>query len=126
MVGTVQDTQQRLNAPGHNDGDGHGLPAHGRRGPRLTAGSGETGRVIRLIRQAIGWSQQDLANRSDYSQATISRLERGMSRAARDTDILADVAEALGAPPAALGVVGQSDELPLLDDAAPPARPAGL
>jgi transcriptional regulator with XRE-family HTH domain len=83
---------------------------------RAAVASGETGRVIRLIRQAIGWNQQDLANRSGYSQATISRLERGVSRAARDTDILADVAEALGVPPAALGVVGQSDQPPILDD----------
>jgi transcriptional regulator with XRE-family HTH domain len=82
---------------------------------RAAAAAGETGKLVRLMRQALGWSQQDLADRSGYSQATISRLERGVSRAARDMDILADVAKALGVPPAVLGVVGQSDQPPILD-----------
>jgi transcriptional regulator with XRE-family HTH domain len=69
--------------------------------------AGEIGTLIRLMRQALGWSQQQLADRSGYSQATISRLERGVSRAARDTVILADVAQALGVPPAVLGVSSQ-------------------
>lgn len=77
--------------------------------------AGQTGTLIRLLRKAAGWNQEDLANRSGYSQATISRLERGMSRAARDTVILADVAEALGAPPAVLGVVGHLDQRHILD-----------
>ncbi|MGH3975233.1 MAG: helix-turn-helix domain-containing protein, partial [Pseudonocardiaceae bacterium] len=47
--------------------------------------TGDTGTVIRLLRQARGWTQQQLADRSGYSQATISRLERQASRAARDT-----------------------------------------
>lgn len=67
------------------------------------------------MRQAAGWNQQDLADRSGYSQATISRLERGASRAARDTVILTDLAQALGVPPAVLGVIGQSDQPPILD-----------
>lgn len=77
--------------------------------------AGETGTLIRLLRKAVGWNQEDLANRSGYSQATISRLERGMSRAARDTVILADVAEALGASPAVLGVVDHPGQHHILD-----------
>lgn len=50
--------------------------------------------------------------RSGYSQATISRLERGLSRAAQDMMILADVAQALGVPPAVLGVPGQPHQAP--------------
>ncbi|MGH3867370.1 MAG: helix-turn-helix domain-containing protein [Pseudonocardiaceae bacterium] len=50
------------------------------------------------MREARGWTQHDLADRSGYSQPTISRLERGVSRAVRDTAVLADVAQALGAP----------------------------
>lgn len=82
---------------------------------RAAMAAGKTGTLIRLMRTALAWTQQDLADRSGYSQATISRLERGVSRAARDTVILADIAKALGAPPAVLGVVGQSDQPLILD-----------
>ncbi len=58
----------------------------------------------------------DPAERSGYSQATISRLERGASRAAQDMVILTDIAQALGVPPAALGVIGESGRPPILDD----------
>ena len=34
---------------------------------RAAVAAGETGMAVRLIRQAVGWSQQDLANRSGYS-----------------------------------------------------------
>jgi transcriptional regulator with XRE-family HTH domain len=67
---------------------------------RAAVAAGETGTLIRLMRQAAGWNQQQFADRSGYSQATISRLERGVSRAARDTVILTDIAQALGVPPA--------------------------
>ncbi|MGH8574849.1 MAG: helix-turn-helix domain-containing protein, partial [Gammaproteobacteria bacterium] len=83
---------------------------------RAAVAAGKTGTLIRLMRQALGWTQQDLADRSGYSQATISRLERGVSRAAQDMVILADIAKTLGAPPAVLGVVGQSDQPPILDN----------
>lgn len=83
---------------------------------RAAIASGEPGTAVRLIRQAVGWTQQDLANRSGYSQPTISRLERGASRAARDTAVLTDLAEALGVPPAALGVANSPDQRPILDD----------
>jgi transcriptional regulator with XRE-family HTH domain len=78
--------------------------------------AGQTGTLVRLMRKAREWSEQELADRSGYSQATISRLERGVSRAARDMVILADVAQALGVPPAALGVSDLSDQPPILDN----------
>lgn len=89
---------------------------------RSAIAAGETGAVIRLIRHAHGWNQQELADRSGYSQATISRLERGVSRAARDTTVLIDLADALGVPSSVLGVVGDSrpsgpkPSPPILDD----------
>jgi Helix-turn-helix domain len=48
---------------------------------RAALAAGATGTVIRLVRQAHGWTKQQLADRSGYSQATISRVERGVSRA---------------------------------------------
>ncbi|MGB8231240.1 MAG: helix-turn-helix transcriptional regulator [Pseudonocardiaceae bacterium] len=83
---------------------------------RAAVAAGAAGTVIRLIRQAHGWSQQDLADRSGYSQATISRLERAVSRVTRDTVVLTDLAGALRVPCAALGLVGDPDQRPILDD----------
>ena len=83
---------------------------------RAAVASADAGTVIRLTRQALGWNQHDLASRSGYSQPTISRIERGVSRAARDTAVLTDLAEALGVPPAALGVTSGPDQPPILDD----------
>lgn len=83
---------------------------------RAAVAAGEPGTVVCLIRRAIGWTQHDLADRSGYSQATISRLERGASRAARDTAVLTDIADALGVPPAALTATSGADQRPILDD----------
>jgi transcriptional regulator with XRE-family HTH domain len=77
--------------------------------------AGNTGTVIRLLRQSRGWTQQELADRSGYSQATISRLERQVSRAARDTAVLIDIAGALELPPAVLGVTGIPGQGRILD-----------
>ena len=82
---------------------------------RAAVAAGATGTVIRLIRQAHGWTQQELAGRSGYSQATVSRVERGVSRAARDTAVLTDLADALGVPAAVLGVTSASGQRPILD-----------
>ena len=83
---------------------------------RAAVAAGETGRLIRLMRQAVEWTQRDLADRSGYSQATISRLERSASRATQDTVILADIANALGAPPATLlNVSSHLDKPPILN-----------
>ncbi|HET9253915.1 MAG TPA: helix-turn-helix transcriptional regulator [Pseudonocardiaceae bacterium] len=78
--------------------------------------AGATGTIIRLIRQARGWNQQELADRAGYSQATISRLERGMSRAVRDTAVLTDIAHTLDVPPAVLGVASDPEHRPILDN----------
>jgi transcriptional regulator with XRE-family HTH domain len=83
---------------------------------RAAVAAGEAGTLVRLMRQAAGWNQHDLADRSGWSQATISRLERGVSRATRDTVILTDVAQALGAPPSALGVSAELNQPIILDD----------
>ncbi|MGH3550132.1 MAG: helix-turn-helix domain-containing protein [Pseudonocardiaceae bacterium] len=83
---------------------------------RAAIAAGAAGTVIRLVRQAHGWSQQDLADRSGYSQATISRLERGVSRATRDTAVLTDLANALGVPSAVLGLVSHPAQRPIIDD----------
>lgn len=83
---------------------------------RAAVGSGDTGAAIRLIRRTMGWTQHDLAKRSGYSQATISRLERGVSRATRDTAVLTDLAEALGVPSGALGLASDSNQPPILAD----------
>ncbi|MGH4001651.1 MAG: helix-turn-helix domain-containing protein, partial [Pseudonocardiaceae bacterium] len=69
-----------------------------------------------MLRQARGWTQQQLADRSGYSQATISRLERQASRAARDTVVLIDIAGALGVSPAVLGVAGIPGQGHILDN----------
>ncbi|MGH3766890.1 MAG: helix-turn-helix domain-containing protein [Pseudonocardiaceae bacterium] len=82
---------------------------------RAAVAAGAAGTIIRLIRQARGWSQQDLADRSGYSQATISRLERGVSRATRDAAVLTDLAGALGVPSTVLGVVSDPDQRPILN-----------
>ncbi|MGH3778242.1 MAG: helix-turn-helix domain-containing protein [Pseudonocardiaceae bacterium] len=83
---------------------------------RAAVAAGSTGTIIRLIRQARGWNQQELADRSGYSQATISRLERGVSRAARDTAVLIDLADSLGVPSDVLGVASAPETAPILDD----------
>ncbi len=71
---------------------------------RVALATGHAGMIVRLIRQALGWTQQDLAIRSGYSQPTISRIECGKTRSARDIDVLADLAQVLGVPPAVLGL----------------------
>lgn len=79
--------------------------------------AGDSGTVVRLARRALGWSQQELATRSGYSQPTISRLERGRTRATRDTAILVDLAQTLGLPAPALGVAAVfGDEPRIIDD----------
>ncbi len=78
--------------------------------------AGDTGTIIKIVRQALGWNQHDLAKRTGYSQPTISRLERGQSRAARDMMILSDFAAALGIAPAALGLVPSPPTSSTLDE----------
>ncbi|MBV9139922.1 MAG: helix-turn-helix domain-containing protein [Pseudonocardiales bacterium] len=78
--------------------------------------AGATGALICLFRDALGWTQQDLADRSGYSQATISRIERGITRAVRDTVVLTDIAVALGVPPTVLGIASIPDQRSILEN----------
>src|SRR3954452_15834330 len=82
---------------------------------RAAVTAGEPGQIIKLARTALGWKQEDLAKRSGYSQPTISRLERGVGRAVRDTAILTDLANTLGLSPKMLGLVRTADKSPSLD-----------
>jgi transcriptional regulator with XRE-family HTH domain len=68
-----------------------------------------------FARPTAGRSKQ-LADRSGYSQAIISRVERGVSRAARDTAVLTDLADVLGVPPAVLGITSDLERPPTLED----------
>lgn len=83
-------------------------------GCALLAG-GAPGRIVRLVRTALGWTQQELGERSGWSQSTISRIEEGKTRAAQDMQVLADLAQALGIPSAVLGLVDERDQPPILD-----------
>ena len=65
-----------------------------RRG-REAVSSGDVGKILAAVRRGLGLRQVDLAARSGYSQATISRLETGRLR---DRVVASDVAEALEIP----------------------------
>lgn len=66
--------------------------------------------VLRLARQARGWSQDDLAHRVRYSRTVVSRLETG-ERALTDIAILRRFSDALGVPPGMLGLAAtEGDE----------------
>jgi transcriptional regulator with XRE-family HTH domain len=54
-------------------------------------------RVLREARRAHGWTQEQLARRSDVTMNTISRLERG-ERGQAERDTLRRLARALGVP----------------------------
>lgn len=82
---------------------------------RAAVAAGDAGRVVKLARTALGWTQDDLAKRSGYSQPTLSRLERGVGRTVRDTAILTDLAETLGLSPETLGLVRTDGTTPSLD-----------
>lgn len=72
---------------------------------RVAVASGGAGAILRAVRQELRLRQADVAARSGYSQATISRLEKGQIR---DLTVTNDVAEALGVPMDVFsGVAGQ-------------------
>ena len=52
------------------------------------------GTVVRLIRQARGWRQEDLSDKSGVSQSAVSRIERGQI-GSRSVDSVRAVAAAL-------------------------------
>ncbi|MGQ0778179.1 MAG: helix-turn-helix domain-containing protein [Pseudonocardiales bacterium] len=76
---------------------------------------GTPGQVVKLVRLTLRWTQQDLADRSGWSQSTISRIEDDKTRGARDIDVLADLARALGIPCSALYQAGDGDRGRTLD-----------
>ncbi|MEJ2862166.1 helix-turn-helix domain-containing protein [Actinomycetospora flava] len=72
---------------------------------RAATAAGHVGAIIRAARLALGLSQAGLAARIGYvSQATISRIERASTRAAKDASVLCDLARVLHVPPGTLGV----------------------
>ena len=56
---------------------------------------------VRELREAKGWTQEELARRAETRQATISDYEPGATNRP-DLDILDRVARALGVEPGAL------------------------
>lgn len=76
---------------------------------------GRPGQVVKLVRLTLRWTQQDLAARSGWSQSTISRIEDDKTRGARDIDVLADLARALGIPCSVLYQAGEGDRGRSLD-----------
>lgn len=56
--------------------------------------TGSAGKIVQLVRTALGWTQKELGNRSGWSQSTISRIEEGKTRTAHDMQVLADLAQA--------------------------------
>lgn len=76
----------------------------------------ETGKRIRLLRNDLGWSQSDLAQRLGIGVSTVSGFERGASGIAR---VAGELAQALGTTTDYL--YGLSDNpLPPEDEPAPP------
>ncbi|MEQ9150883.1 MAG: helix-turn-helix transcriptional regulator [Parvibaculum sp.] len=54
------------------------------------------GAVVELLRQSRGWSQSELAKQAKVTQATISRIEKGMNEPS--PQVRRQVAGALGMP----------------------------
>lgn len=82
---------------------------------RAALTGGMPGEVVKQVRLTLRWTQQELAARSGWSQSTISRIEDDKTRSARDIDVLADLARALGIPRAALYQAGEGDRGRTLD-----------
>lgn len=71
---------------------------------RRAVADGNVGQIIRVVRHGLGWTQADVGRRAGYSQAGISRLEKGTTRIDRDLDVLEHVAAALEIPRQVLGL----------------------
>jgi transcriptional regulator with XRE-family HTH domain len=81
---------------------------------RVAVASGNTGAILRVVRQELRLRQADVAARSGYSQATISRLEQGQIR---DRTVTGDVADALGIPADVFsGLAGGTTLTPRVED----------
>lgn len=96
----------------------------------------QAGQRLAQLRDARGWSQEDLARRADVSTKTISRFENGRHDGRRGT--VRQIVEALGVeesdllgpPPDPLGLAGPSQldriELALADHGSQIAEIKGL
>ena len=72
------------------------------------------GRRVRRYRDALGWTQSQLASRCGLAAATVSRVERGLERPSARTAVA--LAEALGVEVARLlGLAGQPELFPQPD-----------
>lgn len=76
---------------------------------------------VRQIRQAKGWSQEQLAEAAGLSRDAVSRIERN-DRAAR-LDTVAAIAEGLGVEVAALVIGTARVQLSGVEEADPRPRP---
>jgi len=65
---------------------------------------GQIGEVLRLARRRAGMTQAELADAIGYSQAAVSRIERGTGANAYDVRTLRTLAIALTLPPHMLGI----------------------
>ena len=94
---------QNASAPlrsGHMDPPPHVLTALTSPRGRAAVASGAASAILRVVRQELNLRQADLAARSGYSQATVSRVEQGQ---VRDTTVIGDLADALQIPCNAFG-----------------------
>ena len=64
---------------------------------------------VRLLREARGWSQEDLAEHSDLNRSFIGEIERGAATPSLVT--VAKLSQAFGLPPSVLVSHG---EIPIL------------
>ncbi|MGV9677086.1 helix-turn-helix domain-containing protein [Nocardia sp. NPDC003482] len=67
------------------------------------AASGDYGAVVRAVRRAAALTLADLAQRTNYSISTLSRLETGKQHLS-DVGVLRGLADALDIPPSLLGL----------------------
>jgi transcriptional regulator with XRE-family HTH domain len=67
---------------------------------RSAVASGNAGHILRVVRRALGLRQSELAARSGYSQATVSRAEHGRIR---DATVIQDLADTLQIPASVFG-----------------------
>ncbi|WP_280393538.1 helix-turn-helix domain-containing protein, partial [Nocardia brasiliensis] len=81
----------------------HGRPIWNTDAVHTAAASGDYGAVVRAVRRATNLTLADLAQRTNYSISTLSRLETG-KQPLSDVGVLRGLADALGIPPPLLGL----------------------
>lgn len=75
----------------------------------------QLGTLIAELRKAKGWTQERLAGLAGVSHSTISRLERGGTKAPREVE-LGRIADALGTTVEALTHGAMTRPMPSMDD----------